>query len=463
MRRLVFIICTFCCLQSIYGGTYTFSTTTGSISDLTIPWKRQGDTVRIKVTITNETGAAHSVKLSLSQKKGGMLMSGSPLFFEVAGVLLDSIRIAIGIGGSAEFTLIDIPSLYAAGHFTRYINVFEEYNMQASGSLPIVVASALTLRKTDFKEEILVELKDLLPGIPEYFPVYFYNDSSEAQVLTEFLSTTLPPWITVQNKYSYPLVVLPGEIINFANAIVTVKEPNVERLEDPIYLIYKEGSLTKRTGVRLYITSITDTALLKPCIEFFLDSSFGPVKIGESATKELHVKSNRPYTIQLTEPKLNWGDVEGFSFNSTLFPLAVPPFGDVAVPVTFSPHTVTPLVKYRYAAGFTAHAEADSSWCDPSIALAGIVFVEGDVAVEHGQEGCQLQISPNPIYDRGMVTVEGIEDPMIEITNLLGNLERRITARQMQVAGLTAGTYIVRVTGMSNGRFTVLSKVLIIQ
>jgi hypothetical protein len=460
MKRLAFIVCTFLCLQSSYGGNYAFSTSAGSISDLTIPWLRQGDTLRLKVTVKNTSGVAHSVKLSLSQKSGSLSKNGSPLFFEVGSELRDSLRIEMNAGESVEFTLIDIPTLYAAGHFNRYINVSEEYNDQVRAFLPITVASALTLRKKDFKDEIQVDLLDLVPGIAEYFPVYFHNDSSDAQVLTEFLSTTLPSWITVQNKYSYPLVVLPGEVVNFANIVFRVEEPNIEKLIDPVYLIYKNGPVTKRTGVRPYITSITDSALLKPCIEFFLDSQFGPIKIGTSEMNELHIKSNRPYPVRLTQPKLSWGDVEGFSFNSSIFPLDVSAFGEITLPITFAPQTTTPLVKYRYAAGFTAHAEADSSSCDPSIAFAGIAYLNDAVSVADGEK-IELRIVPNPMLEKGSITVMGVEDPLIEITDILGHTAMSISSDELSVVGLANGTYIVRVSGINtDGRFTVISSLL---
>src|SRR5688572_4639593 len=171
MKRLAFLLFTFVCLQSIYGGTYVFSTTAGTISGLTIPWTRQGDTLRLKVTLKNTSASAHSVKLSLNQLPGNLTKNGSPLFFEVGGQLRDSIRLELSAGASQEFTIIDVPAKFVAGRHQRYINVYEDYGFQAIEALPIEVSSALTLRKRAFVQDVLVELRGLKPGVVEYFPV----------------------------------------------------------------------------------------------------------------------------------------------------------------------------------------------------------------------------------------------------------------------------------------------------
>lgn len=463
MKRLAFVICTFVCLQSSYGGTYVFSTTAGTIGELTIPWTRQGDTLRFTVTIKNTSAGAHSVKLSLNQLPGNLSKNGSPLFFDVGGQLRDSIRLELGAGASQEFTIVDVPARYAAGRHKRYINVFEDYSFQAIESLPIEVSSALTLRKRAFVEEVIVELRDLTPGVTEYFPVYFHNDSAGTQVVTEFISTTLPPWITTQNKYSYPLVIVPNEVVNFGNIVVTAPAPNLEKLEGPVYAIYQSGSDSNRTAIRLYITSVADTALLKTCIEFSLDAPFMPLEVGQTTTQNLRIRSNRHHTLRVSQPQLSWGDVEGFSFSTSMFPVELPAFSEVSLPVTFAPTTVVPFVKYRYAATFTAHAESDSTSCDPSITLAGVVNLGGAVEPVAGGE-VHVRISANPMSGHGTISVDGLANATIEISDMLGHSRAKQRAAEMEVSGLPAGSYIVRVSGIyASGWPAVVSRLLIIQ
>lgn len=463
MKRLAFVICTLVCLQSSYGGTYVFSTPAGTISELTIPWTRQGDTLRLTVTIKNTSASAHSVKLSLNQLPGNLTKNGSPLFFDVGGVLRDSIRLELGAGASQEFTIVDVPAKFAAGRHKRCINVFEDYSFQAIESLPIEVSSALTLRKRAFVEEVLVELRDLKPGVTEYFPVYFHNDSAGTQVLTEFISTTLPSWITIQNKYSYPLVVVQNEIVNFGNIVVTVPDPNMEKLEGPVYAIYQSGSDSSRTGISLYITSVADTSLLKTCIEFSLDAPFTPIEVGETTTQTLRIRSNRHHTLRISQPTLSWGDVEGFTFSTSMFPIELPGFGEVSLPVTFAPTTVVPFVKYRYAATFTAHAESDSTSCDPSITLAGVVGSDGAVGPVAAGE-VLVRISSNPMFGHGTISVDGLTDARIEISDMLGNSHVQREGLELEVAGLHAGSFIVRVSGNDErGWPRVVSRLLIVQ
>jgi hypothetical protein len=376
-------------------------------------------------------------------------------------VLKDSIRIDLAAGASSEFTLIDIPARHAAGRFYRYLNVYEEFEMVAADTLAITVASALTIRKTAFLPDILVELKDLVPDVPEHFPVFFHNDSADAQVLTEFLGTTLPPWITVQNKFSYPVVIASGEIVNFANIVISPPEPNMEKLEGPVYLVYRNASDTSRTGISLYITSMSNPNLLKPCVEFSINGDFGPTKVGETVTKALQIVSNRAYPITLTQPKLSWGDIEGFSFESSSFPMILPSFGTRSVNITFAPATVNPFVKYRYAAGFTLHAEADSSACDPAIVLAGIAYVNGAVEREH--EPVALQVIPNPARTSGTVTVIGMHHAFIDVSDVLGHVKASIRGTELAIRGLENGTYIVRAVGTdASGKVRMLSTILTI-
>lgn len=439
-----------CLSTSLVAGTVSFSTTSGVITELTLPWTRQGDTLKARISISNTDAISHSVLVSLSEKYGVKHKSGSPLFFMVGGRFADSFSEVLPAGATKEFTLYHVPGDYRAGRFMRYINVYQNSEFQSRATLPITVHSALTLRARNFREEELVDLLNVPAVIPECVPVYFHNDSSSTQLLTEFLSVNLPGWITIQNKFSYPLVVLPNDVINFGNITVAAPEPNIEKLEGPVYLIYKTGNTTHRTGISLYITSAKDTAALKPCIEFQLDSHFGPVKIGNSVTKELRIRSNRNVPIRIAKPQFTWGDAEAFSFNADAFPIDVPPFGEVSTQISFTPTTIDPFVKYRYAVDFTARAESDSITCDPGITFAGVAYLTE--AVEPVPDGnVRMSILPNPFHDKGNVLVEGLRDAEIMVYDFLGNkvAEGRGTAielRHSQVYG--SGVYIVKATGI---------------
>lgn len=452
MTRLLAVFFCAVCLHDVLA-SYSFSTSSGTITELNLPWTRQGDTLEFKIIIKNNDATDHSVLLSLSDKYGIREKSGSPLFFLYFGNFFDSLRMELAAGESREVTLYHAPSFYTAGRFNRYLNVYEDYENESANTLPITVHSALTLRARNFKQEELAELLEMNVHVPEHFPVVFHNDSADTQVITEFVSSSLPDWIYIENKYIYPLVVLPNDVINFGNIVVTAKEPNIEKLEGPVYLIYKSGSETYRTGISLYITSVTDSALLKPCIEFQLDSSlFGPVKVGNSTTGNLKIVSNRSASIRLSNPQFTWGDTEGFSFDTTSFPVDVPAFGELTVPITFAPTTIEPVVKYRYAVGFTARAESDSFSCDPSITLAGAAYLT-EFADRQDKTEVSINVLPNPVYNEGLVSVTGLRDPMIEIYNVLGQVvaknmlsELSINVRNYDFA--IPGTYIARVRGL---------------
>lgn len=461
MKSILQVIISLCLSGYSFAGSYTFTNASGEpVAEWRIPWTKQGDTAKINIIITNNDIVPHTFTMALGTVRGAQGgESGVPLFFSLDGstIYFQSITTNLLPGQTYGFYLLHIPSQYDAGRFLRYLNVFENDSLIASATFPIEAFSAFVVKSASSPESFVVRMTELAVGVTECLPVYFHNTSPNDEVITEFLSVNLPEWITVENIFTFPLVTLPGENIHISDICVTPPEPNMERLEGPVYLIYKNDTSTQTKNIQVYLTSAADTNLLRSCVEFRLDSTlFGPVELGESVTKNVRVKSNRYEPMRLTSASFTWGDTDGFSFNSSLFPLAIEPLGEVTIQLTFKPTTTEPAIKRRYAAGFTVHAESDSSSCDPNVTLTGL---SGTLGVDHQTSEIQLAITPNPSWERATIRVTGLHDVMIEICDVLGNIVMHGGGRELEFRSAEPGIFFARVRGVdASGRGRVLAR-----
>lgn len=153
--------------------------------------------------------------------------------------------------------------------------------------------------------------------------------------------------ISMDTLISLPYVLLPGEDITVAN--LCYKPSKINESFNIYYIV--NSSLSSNTRIFLYANSTVavDTILAKPCIQLSQENPIiGPVLFEGDTTHTLFFKSNRYDTIIVNDVVFYGGD--GLLFNMVKpLPDTIAPLSLTPVKVRFSPTTLLPVVKDRFA------------------------------------------------------------------------------------------------------------------
>lgn len=144
-----------------------------------------------------------------------------------------------------------------------------------------------------------------------------------------------------------PFVLLPGENVTLATLCYTATKSN-EWFGAEYYI---NTSLSSYIAIDVSVTSsiVEDTNLEKKCIDITQESStIGPIIFRGDTTHTLFFKSNRYDTLYVNDVVFYGGDGLLFKMVKPL-PDTIPPLSLTPVKVRFSPTTLLPVVKDRFA------------------------------------------------------------------------------------------------------------------
>jgi len=174
------------------------------------------------------------------------------------------------------------------------------------------------------------------------------------------------------------------------------------------------------------------------------DLDFGSVSVGDTVCKSLviHNIGNAPLIINRSSLSLNMPD---FSFpDSTQLPDTIAAGGYMIVEICFHPQSAGPhqtTVNWgTNLAGAFIHQRKDTS------SLTGI-GVSANVNSVPQSIPFSLSISPNPTSSLSTISITGAPSANVEIFDILGREVasfRVVGSYELQMNGLTPGTYIVR-------------------
>lgn len=330
MKQALFILAAFLLLSPSISSGQDFEVvglTTGKIAvtkDVTTEFDTTG------VVIKNISTSSITINCSFDEE-----------WFRVWGVTHDIISISISPGQSRTLK-IKYGNYGSCGIYRANLT------LKSSSLTQIIVYEAnIVCDILKYSTESIVIMNTKV-GDEDCIPIFGTNNSTKVVNIYELPYPQIYSDSVVKytNQIPLPYLVLPGETIKFAEVCFKPKLPSYDYSGD--------GRFTTTDGTQsIYYnflsSKLTDTNLLKPCIQLTDNKSIiGPILFGGDTTHTLFFKSNRYDTTFVNDVVFYGGDGLMFKMEEplpdTLLPLSLTP-----VKVRFSPTTLLPVVKDRFA------------------------------------------------------------------------------------------------------------------
>ncbi len=222
------------------------------------------------------------------------------------------------------------------------------------------------------------EISDVPAKTTTCVPNYILNNSKKPIIITQVYDIySDDPSLAISENYKYPLIILPGEKVNILNICYSPKAPNLHDINGYGTIVYIIGNSAYTIRLSVIASSSIDTLLLKPCFNAYIDSNvFGPILLNGTFARTINLKSNRTTPITITNAVSNWSDTEAFSVVGNPFPLTLAPLGTNSFKIQFTPKTIKPYVKYRYASNIIIQ----SGLCSAGFVIIGLAITPTDPA-----------------------------------------------------------------------------------
>ncbi len=355
----------------------------------------KGDTAKGWIKITNTGNNKAKYRVQSTDR-----FPGEADFMKVNGVVITSITFELLPNEVKVLNLYYAASDIAWGRFVQEIEINIDnsiiYNLYVIHRVSPTVDLQITNGKSILFNGIL--FNDIEANSSECTPFYIINATPYPAIIRRLeKSNDYTNTLSNSENYSYPIVLLPGEKINLLTICYNPSQPNqfLENYSYNLFISINNNETDYSIPLRGY--SSTDPLLLKPCVTLSIDSNlFGPVLMNASVKRRLTVQSNRYLPITITKSSFDWGDTTSFSVVGNPFPLAIPAKGQNSFEIQFTPSTIKPFVKYRYATGFSFVATTDSETCSGLFTFAGVALVPTNPATAtplFPQDSEQLQLA----------------------------------------------------------------------
>ena len=332
-----------------------------------------GDTAKGWVKITNISAVDDTISINTFQ-------NGTVDYFDVNGILGSSISIALTPNESKKIDLEFIGRLEKTqfGVTTAQYAITNENNLAYSQKLSIThKLSPIINLGLDYPQiDIQMEFNNIKPTVKTCTPLYIVNPTPYPAVITDvydqfsFIFTVAPNFLT-------PVVILPGEKIEYGTVCYRPREANEYDNDKSYDMSISINNERKIVVLRFLGTSTRDTILLQQCFYPTFDSSiFGPVLLGGSVNRTIRIKSNRYFPLSINKDIFFWGDSDSFSVVGDPFPIVIPPFGIDSFQIKFSPNIVSPSNKYRYTTNTYIGSRAGTESCPMQITIVGVAIAQ---------------------------------------------------------------------------------------
>ena len=259
--------------------------------------------------------------------------------------------------------------LAVLGVFSMSINAFAQLNSIKSDTLTLTPSrDSLGFEIQDFGSD----KTPIQSGTKVCHTIYFRN-SSNKMLIVQFITVDGP--LIANPIPTFPLIMLPNEIVSSANLCFTPQNPTSSEVEGRFRIISKIGSDYVDIGGSTRCFQIIDTLVSKPFITTTLgEDIFGPVIMDGDVSHTATLTSNRRESILVRMDTAIYGDGIYFHVTGITFPYSMGALEVKNFTITYSPRSNVPVVNYRSVGMLSLQASHNNEIAFPKFTLAGVAI-----------------------------------------------------------------------------------------